>query len=180
MKRAKNAPPPELVAEAGVLADIFDAGYDEDDQYVLDDGQVTTVGKRIRTIRQLAIAEYLRRFPRVRNMNNEPYRDVLVLEDGELAIGALRELVALPLVLALVLALALIGCGDNTVTEPDDAVVPEDIYVSPCCALLPDQDAVRACNGPLPPGTCGVIACPDPDGGYIRINVCGPMLDGGV
>jgi hypothetical protein len=47
---------------------------------------------------------------------------------------------------------------------------------SPCCDLLPDENAVRACELPPPPGTCGVIACPLANGTFQRINFCGPPL----
>ena len=70
------------------------------------------------------------------------------------------------------LALLLVACGDN-LTEPTPDAPPPD-PPSPCCSLLPDEDAVRACTPPLPPDTCGVIACPLDGGGFTRINVCGP------
>jgi hypothetical protein len=88
----------------------------------------------------------------------------------------------------------LLGCGDNmapppvlTFVDPDagiDAPPPDAcVYVHPdaaeCCDLLPDEDAVRTCVN-LPPGACGVIVCRHPDCSAITLNVCGPIVDGGV
>jgi hypothetical protein len=84
---------------------------------------------------------------------------------------------------------AICACGDN-ISPPlhivADAAVDADLldaapdgYVpphNPCCDLLPDEDAVRTCVGPLPPNTCGVIVCYDAVTGVVTlINVCGPL-----
>lgn len=66
----------------------------------------------------------------------------------------------------------LCACSGVSDPVPDAALEIPD----PCCALLPDMDAVRTCEPPLPANTCGVIACPM-DGGFARVNVCGPRTD---
>lgn len=71
----------------------------------------------------------------------------------------------------LVLALSLVACVDAG-TEPAPDAGPVTAEAPSCCDLLPDQDAVRSCVA-LPAGTCGVIACPNPGGGFTKINACG-------
>lgn len=71
------------------------------------------------------------------------------------------------------------GCGDNRQVAhlldaaPDAACVAEDASASSCCALAPDEDAIRACAVPtFPEGSCGVLACVRPDCTFLRVNVC--------
>jgi hypothetical protein len=83
------------------------------------------------------------------------------------------------------ITLTLQACGDNAVGSPDAAAIdsqPDAAAVDPCCALLPDENALRACAmSGLPAGTCGVYVCHDSDGGFLTFNVCGPpKLDGGL
>lgn len=71
---------------------------------------------------------------------------------------------------ALLIAFVL-GCGDNTeipVFLDASCVVDADPR---CCALLPDLVAVRAC-AEVPFNACAVLACPDGDCGFRRIEIC--------
>lgn len=70
------------------------------------------------------------------------------------------------LAVKLLLAVLLMGCADDLVVQripaadaaPIDACIREPSHG--CCALLPDEDAVRACaTAGVEPGLCGVIAC---------------------
>ncbi len=70
----------------------------------------------------------------------------------------------------LLVLLGLLGCGDNVHLELDAAPSP----ASPCCNLLPDQDAARACVAQdVPLHTCGVLVCYQDDGGLVLLNFCG-------
>ncbi len=81
----------------------------------------------------------------------------------------------------LLVAVTAFCCGDNLPAPDAHLLEPRQLgdASTGCCALLPDQDAVRTCAGPFPAGTCGVIACRNPDGSFTRINFCGPQIDGG-
>jgi hypothetical protein len=86
------------------------------------------------------------------------------------------------------LLLALACCGDDQqvvtlLDAPPDAcdVALADANVG-CCALYPDQDAIRACAAPdLPEGSCGVLACAVPGAcdEFLRINFCHALPDAG-
>jgi hypothetical protein len=68
-------------------------------------------------------------------------------------------------------------------SEPDAAIDSklDATAIDPCCALLPDEDALRACALPsFPDNTCGVFICPNPDGGFTKISVCGRQIDASV
>ncbi len=80
----------------------------------------------------------------------------------------LIELFLLSLVITVLSMCTVVGCGDERTDIPD-----ADIG---CCVFLPDEDGARSCaSASLPPGTCGVLACQRPEGGFQRINFCGPM-----
>lgn len=93
----------------------------------------------------------------------------------------------------MLIALVVVGCGDNVppdvhlVTAPDAALdVPPDACMrepsAGCCELLPDQNAVRSCAiaGILEPGACGVAVCWLATCELLRINFCVPMHDAGI
>lgn len=77
--------------------------------------------------------------------------------------------------------IALVGaCGDNVrgpvelLDAPPDTSSCAATDASPgCCALYPDEDAVRACaQDAFPIGACGVVACQNPDCSFAKVNVC--------
>lgn len=88
--------------------------------------------------------------------------------------------------IAILIALVLAACGDNhgiaillDGPEPADAELQGD--ATDCCAFYPDVAAIGACAAPsFPPCTCGVIACRNPDGGFLKFGACGPPDDAGT
>lgn len=74
MKRAKRPPPTDLIEEATIFADIIEVGRRPE----LELGRPG----RIEEITQLAMAEYLRRFPKARKMNNDPFVLAPQIQDG--------------------------------------------------------------------------------------------------
>lgn len=96
----------------------------------------------------------------------------------------------------ILIALALGACGDNLGPEIEivapDAAIDAPIDAPPdactrepsgdCCALLPDESAVRACViATANPGDCGVIVCWHADCSRTTLNYCAPQgADGGM
>lgn len=74
MKRAKKPPPKDVIDDATVFADILMVGRDDE----LD----ATYRARIDEIVLLAMGEYLRRYPKMRKMNNDPWVE-MPLRDGQ-------------------------------------------------------------------------------------------------
>lgn len=113
------------------------------------------------------------------------------MKDNRIDIVQLLVLLAFVWIAGSVL-LGLTSCGDNrqVVTlldaPPDagpDCAPPDPDAGATCCSLYPDEDAIRACaKTSLPPGSCGVLACPVPDacGEFLQVHVCNLMPDGGA
>lgn len=80
------------------------------------------------------------------------------------------------------LLLALAACA--TEPQPLDAALEGDACTrepsGDCCALLPDEDAVRACAAAAAThGECGVAVCWQADCTLLRFSFCG-AVDAGV
>jgi hypothetical protein len=68
------------------------------------------------------------------------------------------------------------GCGDTTTNQGEAPDAGVD-----CCALYPDEVAVRACAEPmLPANACVTLVCHADDGSNVRVAACGARVDGGA
>lgn len=88
----------------------------------------------------------------------------------------------MPGVLKVIAVVMLVGCASESAPEPmpdaREAMQVTDASTcqpSRCCALLPDVDAVRACETEwLNSGDCGVIVCFAADCTSTKIPFCVP------
>jgi len=86
------------------------------------------------------------------------------------------------MVKAVLMVAMLTGCSaDDIAPAPDAAerLAPDACTREPtedCCALLPDENAVRACVvSTVNPGDCGVAVCWLADCSRVTVNFCAPI-----